>query len=473
MSASERPADLEKDSPVPEAPPDDLPRSAAGFAPSRIGIILAAVLTGSILFLGGYTLGAHVATTPGTPASEENRFAPFWDVYDLINSSFAGSPRPSRDQLVRAAIDGMMKSLKDPYSYYENPDDFANSLLNVGGQQIGVGVVVQLQTAQGAPSGTDCTSSGVKIGNGCELAVVKPIPGSPAIKAGIQAGDVIAAIDGASVDGLSVDDAVARIKGKRGSTATLTVMRGGARLEIAVVRDLFDTPVVDTKTYANGAVEYISLTKVEGPGYKQFDGALAAALEKGRKNVIIDLRGNGGGYVQDAVKLVSEFIGSGPIVYQRGASGQTSETSALPGGRATDDSIRVVVLTDQGTASAAEIVAGALQARGRAVLVGDRTYGKGVVQEWLQLPNNAGGIHLTVADWFTPNHVWIQGKGLQPDIPVSTEGARAGTDPVLDAALVYLGFAAESGALASPSPSVSPSPSASPSLVPSPTPAAS
>ena len=449
----------------------DLPTSSTPerrVVPSKIGVVLAAILTGSILFLGGFTLGAHVAATPGTPASEETRFQAFWDTYDLINSSYAGSPKPTKDQLVRAAIDGMMKALNDPFSYYENPDAFQQSLLDVSGQQIGVGVELQVQPTDTAPAGTDCNASDTKIGSLCELAIVKPIPGSPASKAGILAGDVLSAIDGVSLNGLTIDAATAKIKGKKGTPVKLTLLRGGSTVQIAVVRDLFDIPVVDTATYANNQVQYISLTKVEEAGYQQFDAAVADALKAGRKYFIIDLRGNGGGYVQDAIKLASEFIGSGPVVYQQTASGNTAETDALPGGRATASSIRVAILTDGGTASAAEILAGALQARGRAVLVGETTYGKGVVQEWLPLPNGAGGIHLTVARWLTPNHVWIQHKGLAPDIAASPQGARAGTDPVLDAALEYFGFQTPTTS-PSPAPSGSPAPSPAPSLSPTPT----
>jgi carboxyl-terminal processing protease len=186
------------------------------------------------------------------------------------------------------------------------------------------------------------------------------------------------------------------------------------------------------------------------PAASQLDTALGNALAAGQKNVILDLRGNLGGYVSDAVKMASEFIGSGPIVYQVDAAGKETELSATSGGRATDASIHLVVLVDGNTASAAEILSGALQARGRAKLIGSKTYGKGVVQEWLPLPDNFGGIHLTVARWLTPNHVWIQGKGLIPDVPIDSSNARAGTDPVLDAALAQFGLPPEPTASASP-----------------------
>jgi carboxyl-terminal processing protease len=442
-------------------------------APSRFSLILVAIVAGSGLFVGGFTLGAHVATTPGTPADQETRFGPFWDVYSLIQSKYAGSPRPSQDQLVQAAINGMMQSLNDPWSYYQGPADFANSLLDVGGQAQGIGVVIQLQPVDPASS-TSCT----KIGGGCELAISSPVPGSPAEAAGIQPGDVIAFVDGKSLDGMTVDQATALIKGPKGTPVTLGIDRNGTSIQVKIVRNVYDRPEVVSRTLANGAVAYIDISGVNDPAWQQFHDALAKAVAAGQKSIVLDLRGNLGGYVQDAVHMASQFIGSGTIVYQQNAGGSQEEITADPNGLAVDPSVHLVVLVDGNTASAAEIVAGALQSRGRAELIGSKTYGKGVVQEWLPLANNFGGIHLTVARWLTPDKVWIQGQGLQPNIAVSSDGARAGTDPVLDAGLKQLGFAPEPtpsaspGATAGPSaaPSTNPSPTAAPSAAPSPSP---
>jgi carboxyl-terminal processing protease len=445
-------------------------RRPRAFEPSRLGVFIVAILVGSALFIGGFTLGSRVATTPGTPATEEARFGPFWDVYSLIESKFAGSPKPSPDQLVQAAIKGMMASLNDPWSYYQVPEDFNNTLLNVGGQAEGIGVQIQLQPIlTGGP--TDCS----KVGNGCELAIVQPIPGSPAEAAGIKPGDVITGVDGASLDGLTVDQISAKIKGTRGTPVTLAIQRGNQTIDVTITRDVFDQPQVDTRTLANGAVEYIHVAGINPPASSQFELALANAVTAGRKSVILDLRGNLGGYVPDAVKIASEFIPSGAIVYQQDASGAQTEIAANPGGHATDPSFKVVVLVDGNTASAAEILAGALQARGRAPLVGTKTYGKGVVQVYLPLSNNDGGIHLTIARWLTPNKVWIQGTGLTPDIAATNDGARAGTDPVLDAGLVALGYPPETTASPSPTPGGTPVPSLSPGSTPnlSPAPAAS
>jgi carboxyl-terminal processing protease len=436
-----------------------------GLAPSRFSLILVAIVAGSALFVGGFSLGARVATTPGTPADQEARFGPFWDVYSLIQGKYAGSPRPSQDQLVQAAINGMMQSLNDPWSYYQGPTDFANSLLDVGGQAQGIGVVIQLQPVDPASS-ISCT----KVGDGCELAINAPIPGSPAETAGIQPGDVIAAVDGKSLDGQTIDQVSALIKGPKGSPVTLGIDRNGTTLQVKIVRNVYNRPEVSTRTLANGAVAYIDVSGVNDPAWTQFQDALAKAMAAGQKNVILDLRGNLGGYVQDAVHIASQFIGSGLIVYQQDASGAQQKITADPNGLATDPTIHLVVLVDGNTASAAEIIAGALQSRGRAELIGAKTYGKGVVQEWLPLSNNFGGIHLTVARWLTPDEVWIQGKGLQPDVAVNSDGARAGTDPVLDAGLKQLGFPPEPTPSASPCGSPSPGGSSPPGTVPVPSP---
>jgi carboxyl-terminal processing protease len=360
-----------------------------------------------------------------------------------------------------------MESLNDPWSYYQGPSDFQSSLLNVGGQAEGIGVQFQLQPVDAKAAATTCPT----IGGPCELAVVQPIPGSPAEAAGVQPGDVIQSVNGTSLNGMTVDQAIGLIKGPQDTSVTLGLLRGAKSFELSIVRKIYSQPEVDTRTLANGAVAYIHVSGINPPASSQFDLALASALAAGQRNIILDLRGNLGGYVADAVKIASEFIPSGTIAWQQDSSGKTTEVTATAGGRATDPSIHVAVLVDGNTASAAEILAGALQSRGRAQLIGTKTYGKGVVQEWLPLPNDFGGIHLTVARWLTPDKVWIQGKGLVPDLPIDSTNARAGTDPVLNAGLQHLGFAALPGASASPgsspSPSASPIPSASPLPSPS------
>ena len=174
------------------------------------------------------------------------------------------------------------------------------------------------------------------------------------------------------------------------------------------------------------------------PSAREVEDALKADVGKGIKKIVFDLRGNPGGFVTDAQAIASDFIASGPIFWREDANGVQTETDASGGGVATDPSIQVVVLIDKGSASAAEIVAGALQDRGRAKLIGETSYGKGTVQEWIEL-GDLGGVKLTVEKWLTPNKRWIHKIGLTPDVAVTVPANNPpGADPVLDKALQVL-----------------------------------
>ena len=168
------------------------------------------------------------------------------------------------------------------------------------------------------------------------------------------------------------------------------------------MRAVIVTPEVETENLAEGAVGYIRLSGFSDHAAEQFDAAVAAAVERGQRALIVDLRGNPGGYVTAARDIASQFLADGPIFWQEYADGSLVETVALPGGAATDPSIKVVALVDGGSASASEIVAGALHDRGRATLVGSKTFGKGTVQQWTQLEDDHGGFRLTTAKWLTP-----------------------------------------------------------------------
>ena len=173
---------------------------------------------------------------------------------------------------------------------------------------------------------------------------------------------------------------------------------------------------------------------------RDFASAVGADIAAGRKKLVVDLRGNPGGFVTDAQRVISQFVPAGTtIFFQQDAAGTRTPTVAQPGGAATDPAIQVEVLIDGGSASASEIVAGALQDLGRAKLIGSKSYGKGTIQVWQQLPDDNGGFRLTIARWLTPKGTWVHSVGLQPDVPVDATGAAAGTDPVLDRALELLG----------------------------------
>ncbi|HXG40265.1 MAG TPA: S41 family peptidase [Candidatus Limnocylindrales bacterium] len=417
--------------------------SPGGLTFVHLAIVVVALFAGAALFLSGYSIGRQAASEPGTPPAEEEAFRPFWDAYRFITTQYAGG-EVDRRTLVEGAIDGMIESLHDPYSSYLTPEEYRQSLQDISGEFEGVGIEVAPRRPDGT-NGADC----VELGPDCRLVVVAPLDGSPAQKAGIRAGDVIVAVDGASLDGLRLDEARDRIRGPKGTVVTLTLERDGQRLEVTVTRDVIVQREVVTRELAGGTVGYIRLASFSDHAADQFARAVEAQVEAGRKKLIVDLRGNPGGYITAARAVASQFISEGPIFWQENAAGEAEPTNAEPGGAATDPAIRVVVLIDRGTASASEIVAAALKETGRATIVGERSFGKGTVQQWQELPNDSGGIRLTIAKWLTPKKHWIHGTGVTPDVVVDVPAdLPPGEDPILDRALEILSDRA--GALAFP-----------------------
>jgi carboxyl-terminal processing protease len=436
-----RPDALEPSHPTPDPerrPPAEVPDSRPRRTPGALlaAVAVVAVLAGGALFVSGWSLGRQAALTPGTPADEVDEFQPFWDTYRAVTDRYAGGP-VDRKALVEGAIKGMIGALDDPYSLYLTSEEFKDSLRSISGEFEGIGATIGTVDAAGR------TSSCTTLAADCRLVVVAPIPGSPAEGAGLLAGDVIEAIDGERLDGLTVDAARNRVRGPKDTAVRLSIVRDGASpVDIEIVRAVIVTPEVETENLAQGAVGYIRLNGFSDHAAEQFDAAVAAAVERGQRALIVDLRGNPGGYVTAARDIASQFLADGPIFWQEYADGGLVETVALGGGAATDPSIKLVVLVDGGSASASEIVAGALHDRGRATLVGTKTFGKGTVQQWTQLEDDHGGFRLTTAKWLTPNRTWIHHVGIEPDVVVDATPSGSGDDPVIDAALEVLGVQA-------------------------------
>ena len=410
--------------------PQPMSRRRAAILPVAVTVL--ALLTGGGLFLSGYSLGRQASAEPGTPGAESAAFRPFWDTYHTIRDRYAGGD-VSRDTIVDGAIRGMIDSLGDPYSQYLSPDQYQSNLQGISGEFEGIGAELATQASDG-------TASCATLGPSCRLVIVAPIDGSPAEKAGLRAGDLVLATDGVSLDGLTVDAARARIRGPKGTVLSLSVLRGGAGpFDLKITRDVVQEPEIASRVL-DGSVGYIRLMGFSDRSAAELTTALQAHVEAGRTQIVLDLRGNPGGYVTAARVVASQFIGSGTIFWEQDAKGNQTPTNAIPGGVATDPSIKVVALIDRGSASASEIVAAALQDTGRATLVGQRSFGKGTVQQWQELPGEGGAFRLTIARWLSPDKRWIHNVGIEPDVTVALPSTPApGGDPTLDRALDILG----------------------------------
>ena len=396
---------------------------------TRAGALLLAIT----LAVGLYTLGYNNGSAASTPtgASGAIDLSRFNEVLNLVEQRHVGDE--TEQQLVDGAIKGLVQSLNDPYSQYLTNEEMNVMIGDLSGSFEGIGAVIESRS----PSGESCTTLGPE----CYLLVVSPIDGSPAKAAGILSGDRVVAVDGVTVDGETLDSAVRKVRGTKGTTVIISVVRGeDAPKEIAIVRDVIVVPAVEPKqlsTASGDPVGYIRLAEFSEVAAEQFRTALQKVVDAGTTRIILDLRDNPGGYLSAALSIASEFIGDGVVYLEETSDGKRTETRASGGGLAIDPSIKLVVLINKGSASASEILAGALQDRRRAELVGETTFGKGVVQTFIDL-SDGSGLKLTIAKWLTPNGTWVHKVGIAPDYPVAAPSTQGAGDLVLTKALDLL-----------------------------------
>ena len=429
-------------------PPPEKP-SGVGPVPWIISIALAAVV-GAVLFAGGYLAGGG-SQEAGCAAPDE-AFAPLCEAYDRLQDQYVDDLDP--DKLAEGAIRGMFQyGVEDPYSGYMPPEQYQQALGNLSGSFGGIGAEMAMTNTDDPADLASCTA----FNDVCRLVVVAPLEDTPAERAGIQAGDHVLAVDGESVNGSTVDDQVAKIRGEPGTDVTLTIQRdGGEPFDLTITRAEIVLKEVETRMI-DGHIGYIGLNNFSAPASEQFAAGLSELLDQGADQIVFDLRDNPGGYIDAAQQIASQFIGDGLIFTQESANDDVKRYESTGEGIATDPDLPVVVLINGGSASASEIVAAALQERGRATLVGEPSYGKNTVQVWGRLENE-GGVRITISRWFTPDHNSVAPDGIQPDIAAArTETTPPEDDPILEAALSFLedqpvahGDAAES---ASPKPS--------------------
>ena len=437
----------------PQPQPPSPPSAPSGGGP---GIGLLAILligvSAAAVFWAGLSLGSQAT---GRSAGERAAVEAFSQTYRMITDQYIGTPAP--EDLLEGAIRGMFDVLDDPNSRYMRSDEFDAALDDARGEFEGIGAVMATQD--------DAGGSCEPIGDGCRLRVLEVLSGAPAEEAGLLAGDVVTGVDGEPLEGSTIDDSVGLIRGPRGSEVALSVEREDEPLELVISRDRVISEDVHSAALADGQVGYLAIDSFGVRAADRFTSALREHLEAGRRRLIVDVRDDPGGFVDAAVEISSQFLKDGAVFWQQDAEGRQSSVDVVEGGLAVDPDIEVVVLLNAGSASASEILAGALQDAGRARLVGERSFGKGTVQEWSELPGENGGFRLSVARWLTRDKAPLDGTGLLPDVLVPSSGERyrpsvAGADPTRDR---QLQAAIE---LLLDQPSTSPPPEARPSVVP-------
>ena len=394
-----------------------------------VAIVLVVCLFGSGFVVGNFvpvlkpapvpTLTSTPDTTQGgTPVDLQSQFAPFWQAWELVHQNYVDQP-VDNTKLVQGAISGMMDALGDPHSGYWTPQETTDAPMAMQGAYDGIGAFVDTR--------------------GEYLTVTKTIPGYPAETAGLQTGDQIIAVDGQDVTGTDPDLVrMTKVMGPAGTDVHLTILRTGVDqpLEFTITRAHIVIPSVTSKMMDNN-IAYIQVTVFGDTTTSDFHNQLSQLMAQNPSGIILDLRDNGGGYLESGVSVASEFIDSGVILYEQSGDGNRTDYPAVPGGLAT--TIPLVVLVNGNTASASEIVSGAIQDDGRGQLVGVLTYGKGSVQNWIPL-SDGGTARITIAKWLTPNGRTIDKIGLTPDVVVTMtqDDTTAGRDPQLEAAVQLL-----------------------------------
>jgi len=390
--------------------------------PLRIRIFLTLVATALIFSLGVATgFGVHWYLTRDNPTDEElAQFNLFWEAWRLVRERYYGDI-PAAPAPVYGAIRGALATLQDPYTIFVEPQPRALEKADLQGRFGGIGALVNR-------------------GEEGEV-ILQPMPGSPAERAGVQNGDQLIKVDDTIITTtMRTEEIVLLIRGEVGTQVRLTLKRTGLAepLEVSVTRELIELPSVEWRILEQDEmIGYLRIRMFTERTAEETRRALRDLLDQGARTFVLDLRGNGGGVLDAAVDVASEFLDSGVVLFEERRDQAEKSYPAKPGGLAIQQPL--VVLVDSGTASASEIVAGALQDHKRAVLIGEKTFGKGSVQLVFDL-SDASSVHITVARWLTPNRHRIDAQGLQPDIlvPISDEERAAGHDPQLERAVAYL-----------------------------------
>lgn len=388
-------------------------------------IILVVIFFGLGIFLG-FTNRPEIdkvvnILNKNTEIQTEADFSPFWKAWNSINEKYPNAKNVSDQEKIFGAISGLVNSLNDPYSVFFNPDEAKLFEDDIQGNFGGVGMEVGMKD---------------KI-----LTVIAPLKDTPAYKADIKSGDKILKIDEVVTSSLSIEKAIRMIRGEPGTTVTLTIFRDGDEepKEIKIVRDTINIPTLDTELRKDG-IFVIKLYSFSANSADLFRNALKEFSEAGTDKLLLDLRGNPGGYLESAVNMASWFLENGKTVVVEDYGENTKQKIFRSQGfNIFNDKLKFVILIDGGSASASEILAGAMQDYKKATLVGDKSYGKGSVQEIVKVTPDTL-LKITVAKWLTPNGNSISETGLTPDyiVPITLEDIENKKDSQLEKAIELL-----------------------------------
>jgi carboxyl-terminal processing protease len=373
-----------------------------------------------IVFAVGFIAGnqsnisfAQDITQP--PAEAREAFAVFWQTYNLIQDDYLDEVPVER--LVDGALTGMMNALDDEFSSYMDPELFPLLNQDLEGSITGIGVVIRTNDAE-------------------QIEVVSILEGSPAAKAGVRPGDIFAVVDGQDMMGVSQGELAAVVRGPEGTTVDITFLRDGEMIDFTIPRARIEIPNIESELLDNN-LGYVALNQFSPNAREQLQGAIEDLEYESLDGLIIDFRGNPGGLLDAAIDVASLLVNEGTILVEDFGTRQITLEAR---GNALDIDIPIVLLVDESSASASELVAGAWQDYELVTIIGETTFGKGTVQTWHTLVNG-GGVRLTIARWLTPEGNWIHEQGITPDVlvewtPLTDE--EFDNDVQLQAAIDYL-----------------------------------
>lgn len=417
--------------------------------PSQLRLIVSLIIVGLIgYFIGvnkialdwkGYQPHVEISSKEPPPSVTQLDFGMFWTVLNKIENTYYDKKAIDPQKLLNGAISGMVASLDDPYTVYLPPAQNKDFKQGLAGQFEGIGAELGMK--------------------GKQIIVVAPLDGGPAQKAGVRAGDMIIKVDDQAIGGWNLNQVVSKIRGEKGTDVRLSVMRQQDQQprDIKITRDTITVKSLTSWTKQIKAIDEIKQTdtlkaqadqKVVYIRLSQFGDStndewqrLSAEIDRNLtadktiKGVVFDLRNNPGGYLSDAVYISSEFIKDGTAVMQEDKNGERENYPVSGKGLLTD--VPIVVLINKGSASASEIVSGALRDHKRAKLIGETSFGKGTIQQAEDLGGGAG-LHVTIAKWLTPEGIWVHQKGLEPDIKVDLDKEDQAHDVQLEKAIEEL-----------------------------------